>query len=163
MKKRNLLILTTILISSLTACNIFTPKDEGNFTVDSNSSFKNLSDEYTIKNSTLNTYYLEGDKSVPYVDVREFVTALNGFLDSDNINGSLFNFMSYMVLSYTYKGVQSYRYNCIFDWNEDTIRVDDDGFFNIIKKSTSATSYNSHQTLLSASVDSKDSQVVYNL
>ena len=112
MKKRNLLILTTMLISSLTACNVFTPKDEENFTVDSNSSFKNLSDEYTIKNSTLNTYYLEGDKSVPYVDVREFVTALNGFLDSDNINGSLFNFMSYMVLSYTYKeGVKSYRYN----------------------------------------------------
>lgn len=78
---------------------------------------------------------MEGDKSVPYVDVREFVTALNGFLDSDNINGSLFNFMSYMVLSYTYKeGVKSYRYNCIFDWNEDTIRVDDDGFFSIITK-----------------------------
>lgn len=49
MKKSNLLILTTILISSLTACNTFTPKDEGNFTIDSNSSFKNLSDEYTIK------------------------------------------------------------------------------------------------------------------
>lgn len=82
---------------------------------------------------------MEGDKSVPYVDVREFVTALNGFLDSDNIKGSLYNFMSYMVLSYTYKpytykGVQSYRYNCIFDWNEDTIRVVDDGFFNVIKK-----------------------------
>ena len=168
MRKSNLLILTTILISSLTACNISTPKDEGNFTVDSNSSFENLSDEYTIKNSTLNTYYLEGDKSVPYVDVREFVTALNGFLDSDNIKGSLYNFMSYMVLSYTYKsytykGVQSYRYNCIFDWNEDTIRVVDDGFFNVIKKSTSATSYNSHQALLSANADSQDSQVVYNL
>ena len=41
-----------------------------------------------IKNSTLNTYYLEGDKSVPYVDVRECEIPANRIVAITGNNGA---------------------------------------------------------------------------
>lgn len=91
--------------------------------------FKNMTDEYKVANGELNIYK-NSKGTVPYVDVREFITLLYGLIDEttvfteDTSNG--------YEIAYDYVDTEENEtYHLTFNANpsNDTITVPDTGFF----------------------------------
>lgn len=147
MKKTKILLMSSLLLTSLiclSSCNkIF------NFNLESNDfhrnfkklqhSFTNLSDEYvTSDNSFIDTYYLE-DSNVPYINITQYLHALDGVYDTSYLNFELDTKKNNYKIFWSYKG-EDFQYSLDIDYKKNIITVNDLSFFDITKE-TSSTNY----------------------
>ena len=96
---KKILCLFMILLSTLTlsGCRLFNndqnesivPENDDNVNMSIKSiPFKNLSNEYEMNETTINTYFINGG-NVPYVSVINFLSKLDGFINcGDNLKYS---------------------------------------------------------------------------
>ena len=115
MKKRKLMFFLPLALLTLTGCS-------GSENIDVKSEekdFYNNTTEYKITANKLNTYYIN-DSKIEYVDLKEFVHTLDGFLDYNSYNFSKVPFDSIYTMYYK---TDSYRFRLYFDYNLDTISL----------------------------------------
>ena len=146
MKRAFLYLLSAIVISSCGLGNWYTssiiPEDDNNVKVTYKTlPFTNLSSDYNIIGTKINTYYIQ-DEDVPYVDVLSFVQSLDGFIQC----GETLRYKNYpdknmLVLSYYYNNKSSSYVQ--FQWDTDLIYVSDFNFFYNIINRNQKTNYNS--------------------
>ncbi len=115
MKKRKLMLFLPILMLGLTGCSA----GEDISIKSEEKDFYNKTTEYNITSNKINTYYL-GDSTLEYVDVKEFIKSLNGFLNYDTYNFSKVPFDSVYTVYYK---TESYRFRMYFDYVNDTISL----------------------------------------
>ncbi len=132
MKKRKILFfLPLISLGILASCgseNIEIKCEEKDF--------YNKTNEYNITSNKINTYYID-DSKLEYVNVKEFVKSLDGFLKYDTYEFTKVPFDS--VYTMYYKN-ESYRFRLYFNYNLDTISLNSaNALGNIV--STSDTDY----------------------
>ena len=72
------------------------------------------SDDYDIKGEELNIWFVDGS-DVPYVDIRNFFNAFEGFFDTENISYNFVLTQGYVELRY------QKTFTVIMDWDENQI------------------------------------------
>ena len=72
------------------------------------------SDDYDIKGEELNIWFVDGS-DVPYVDIRNFFNAFDGFFDTENISYNFVLTQGYVELRY------QKTFTVIMDWHENQI------------------------------------------
>ena len=129
MKYKNISPFILIFGLILTGCvNGFVNDNNANVTV-ANIPFENLSkQEYKIKNSDLKIYYIDNG-TVPYVDILNFISTLDGYLDTSNIKYSINKYNNQLTLYY------NGQYPIIFNWEKNTIYADAAYYFIAYAKS----------------------------
>ena len=128
MKKRKLMLFLPLVLLSLAGCsaseNINVKCEE--------KEFHNNTTEYKITSDKLNTYYIDNSK-IEYVNVKEFIKTLDGYLDYASYNFNKVPFDS--VYTMYYKN-ESYRFRIYFDYNLDTISLNS---YNALGKTVSTS------------------------
>ncbi len=132
MKRLLYAFLTFIFIFILTGCSFTKGKNDNKANIHSISiPFKNLSNEFTIKDTTIKTFFID-DGNVPYISLIDFISNLDGFFDCGQNLRYIFEAKS-NLLSINY----NYLYTLETHWDTNTISVDNYSFFSsIIKKRT---------------------------
>ncbi len=107
--------------------------------------FKNLSANYTIEDSSLNTYYYE-DSPLAYVEALQFLNATDGIFDMSAIS----SFISTDNSVYVIQNTRSYGiYSFAADWENDTITMSNFDFVNsLYPESDETPTYVSHQKVI---------------
>lgn len=144
MKRLNLVFIALLLIP-LASCSVGTNDDNVQFS-EKKYTFNNLSQEYDIPESSLNTYFLP-DTQIPYVDVREFLNSVNGLLNSDEIKGKVTRFQNQLTLSVPISG-SILSFACIINWEKNTIDVNSTTFFSAAMNTPQASDFASHQKVV---------------
>ena len=132
--------------------------------------FESTTNEYTVANGTLLTYYVD-EGHVPYVNLQDYMNLLNGFVYSDEIE-YLFDAET-QVLTMTYDVTydndtedplddETYTYTALLDFVENTITVDDMAFFSGYVQST-GTNYSEGLSYLDEMYIEDGDQVVFDL
>ena len=88
--------------------------------------FQNYSTEFTVPATKMSAYFYENG-NVPYMDINEFVSALDGFLDSSSFQTSVNEKYNVLTLSWYYEDV--YKLYCAVNWETNEIYVNDFSFF----------------------------------
>lgn len=152
MKKARLLLIPLIVLP-LVACS--TPKDDNSLNFKTQDyTFHNFSQEYTIADSTLVTYYYENTE-IPYVDVREFLNSINGLLNSSSIQGSLNRGNNQLTLSVPISG-SIVSFSCTINWEDNTVKVNSNNFFSAAMKAPQASDFSAHMTSISQGVGNEN-------
>lgn len=147
---KKILCLFMILFSTLTlsGCRLFNndqnesivPENDDNVNMSIKSiPFKNLSNEYEMNETTINTYFINGG-NVPYVSITNFLSKLDGFINcGDNLKYSFDSNSNLFTLAWT--GNKNYTYTMETHWDTNKILINNFSFFNVIVKNTKATNY----------------------
>ena len=88
--------------------------------------FQNYSSEFTLPASKMQAYFY-ANGNVPYMDILDFVSALDGFLDTENFSASVNEKYNVLTLSWLYEGI--YKLYCSVNWETNEIYVNDLTFF----------------------------------
>lgn len=103
----------------------------------------NLSEGFDVKDTKLATYYKEGS-SVPYVSVKDLLTALDGAFDASELQSSVSEENGEYILYHKKNEFSTF----VANWKEDTITISDTDFFVSLMQELDGTDYNAHtQTL----------------
>lgn len=155
MKKARLLLIPLIVLP-LVACS--TPKDDNSLNFKTqNYTFHSFSQEYTIADSTLVTYYYENTE-IPYVDVREFLNSINGLLNSSSIQGSLNRGNNQLTLSVPISG-SIVSFSCTINWEDNTVKVNSNNFFSAAMNSPQASDFSAHMTSIGQGVGNENTDI----
>lgn len=145
MKKKILSLCAACVLCAATvfsaACTDVVPS-EGTLT-QTEYSLSNLSDEFTVKDTKLATYYKEGS-SVPYVSVEDFLSAIDGVFDASDLQGSVSEESGKYILYHAKNELSTF----VADWDSDTITISSLDFFFDLMHALSGTDYNAHSLLL---------------
>ena len=106
--------------------------------------FNELSGGYDVSANNIKTYFPNG-KNIPYIDLNETITSLDGLFDSATIGVSLNTLVNTFTVSKYYGGYAYYK--MYINYANDTIKMNDFSMVNTLLKSLSTTSYNSYLTL----------------
>ena len=98
--------------------------------------FYNLSNEFDIKNTSVN-FYFKNNETVPYVSVDEMINALDGFLKSYSVN-------SQNSLFFNQKYYYQNAYKMSINWKNNKITVNSLNFFKFTNWSSGSTDYSNH-------------------
>lgn len=98
--------------------------------------FENLAEEYIVPEGFIDIYYMN-DNQLPYVDIQEFINLLSGAIVSSEIsvigNGDLLE-VSYVLAGDV--GEEDYTMLMTYDFTNNTMTVNDFGFFDSLSEST---------------------------
>ncbi len=161
MKKQAFLFLSSLpLCLSLSGCGVFSDyeseyEDEVTLT-EASYPLYNYNSEYTIKASSLKTYFVDGG-ALPYVDVSSFIDSLEGLYQTKYISYST---ASSRKLIASWRS-QSATYTLTVDDEANTIKVNSTTFFNLLY-STSGTNYSFAMKTVEAKV-TQDSPKTFDL
>ena len=134
-KKFLLIFISLFLVISLAGCNLIVKDDEITITKETKK-FTNYSSEYNIKADKLTIYYVD-NKKVPYVDMETFFTELDGLFASEYMTFSKGGFLRQQTMRSSALGISL---RSVFNFEEDTITLDDALALNITK-TTESTDY----------------------
>ncbi len=134
------LLLILPMAFSLTSCS---PVNDDNLDLSMKTlDFHNTTDMYNVKDTTLDTYY-ETNSTLPYVSVTEFVDSLEGFINTKYMSDSFDTMRNKLTLSWR---SSTYRYECVFNWNDNTIYVNNIDFFNL-RYTASTTNFSKYLSM----------------
>jgi len=98
--------------------------------------FENLAEEYIVPAGFIDIYYMNNTQ-LPYVDIQEFINLLSGAIVSSEIsvigNGDLLE-VSYVLAGG--EGEDDYTMLMTYDFTNNTMSVNDFGFFDSLSEST---------------------------
>lgn len=106
--------------------------------------FNELSGGYDIDDTNIKTYFPNGS-SIPYIDVSDTISSLDGLFDSGSISVTLNTLVNTFTVTKYYQGYPYYK--MYINYANDTIKMNDFDMINSLLKSISTTSYNSYLTL----------------
>lgn len=131
--------MTLMVLPLLSACG-GNPVDDNDANITTqNLPFQNLSEAYTIKNTFIETYYID-NSNVPYISVVDLIISLNGFFDADNgLRYRYYPNYNNLVLTKSYSN--GYKYQIHIFWDENKIIVPQFNYFYSIIKSNQETNY----------------------
>lgn len=146
MKKRKLLLTLPLLLLTLTACsgseNIDVKKEE--------LTFHNMTKEYQIPDNKINTYYIN-DSTLEYINIKDFLNSLNGFIDYKNYNFAKVPFDTVYTVYWENAG---YRFRAYFDYSKDTISINSSNVYSgIISTSNTDFTYGIEEDQTNVSID----------
>ncbi|MCR4898552.1 MAG: hypothetical protein K5892_04920, partial [Acholeplasmatales bacterium] len=150
-----LLISSTLFLSSCAKDDQITYKEE-------KLEFVNLANSYyDMKAKSLNIYYVD-NSDIQYVDAGNFMKTLDGFYQSSLFKKSISSFRNiYNIYVYANTGSGIEYISCVFDWNKNTITVNNPLFFNI-KYNPSSVEFMTHLEEGEAKVENQK-EIVFDL
>ncbi|MBN4089613.1 S41 family peptidase [Mycoplasma enhydrae] len=95
-------------------------------------SFKNYNDEYTIAEKNVKAYNVKNQSEVTYVDVDEFLKALDGYIDNSKITTAIDETRNRKVYQVVIGGELAAQLE--INWEKNTIHTPSTGFFYLILK-----------------------------
>jgi uncharacterized repeat protein (TIGR02543 family) len=132
--------------------------------------FESLTEEYEVAEGFLLTYFVDGG-NVPYVNLYDFMTLLDGFIYSDEISYDFDVETQVLTLSYTVlddkdtedpDDDEEYFYEAFLNFIENTVTVETTSFFSNYIYSTS-TDFSSGLTYLDEYYFEPGDPVIYDL
>ena len=98
--------------------------------------FYNLASDYNMPATSINTYFVDGNDT-RYVDVSNFMASLKGFYQTSYLRKRFNTFNNTLKISFygMDQNNTTKEYYAEFDWQNDTITVNNRVFFNIIHQS----------------------------
>ena len=134
--------LVSLLITPLLLTGCTTNEYKGEMEIKT-INFNELSGGYEVSTSNIKTYFPNG-KNIPYIDLSETITSLDGLFDSSTIGVSLNTLVNTFSVSKYYDNYPYYK--MYINYANDTIKMNDFSMVNTLLKSLSTTSYNSYLT-----------------
>ena len=150
-----LLISSTLFLSSCAKDDQIAYKEE-------KLEFVNLANSYyDMKANSLNIYYVD-NSDIQYVDAGNFMKTLDGFYQSSLFKKSISSFRNiYNIYVYANTGNGIEYISCVFDWNKNTITVNNPLFFNI-KYNPSSVEFMTHLEEGKAEIENRK-EIVFDL
>lgn len=103
--------------------------------------FENLATEYIVEDGALDVYYLNNE-AIPYVDVESFINLLVGAIVVDELVITVEGNILTVVLAGVYEDEEDpenneeYHYQIDLNYNDNTVTVNQFGFFSAISEET---------------------------
>lgn len=115
--------------------------------------FYNLASDYNMPATSINTYFVDGNDT-RYVDVSNFMASLKGFYQTSYLRKRFNTFNNTLKISFygMDQNNTTKEYYAEFDWQNDTITVNNRVFFNIIHQSNT-TNYSKY-------LEERDSELI---
>ena len=155
-----------VLAFMLTSCSFFgfdnsTPVNDNFANVTKkNLPFTNLSKEFDVKGKSINTYYIN-DEDVPYVDILNYFTSLDGYITCNDSLKYTFYINKNMLVLYYYSG--DYLQNYVqFQWDKNLIYFNNFSFVSQIICNNQITNFNRSIKYIN-SYSSNNNAVTFNL
>lgn len=104
---------------------------------------RNLSEEFTVEDTQLTTYYKE-NSNTPYVSVEDFISALDGFFNASDLKSVLSVENNNYILYHSGDELNTF----VANWEKDTITINNTQFFRELMSDLKGTDYNAHTQLL---------------
>jgi len=147
---------------------IFSPIQELEVTSSKEVLFQNLTPEYAIASTSVRMYYMN-NSIVPYIDIKDFLEMLEGFLFASIISYTFDEINNILILEYVYEEYDEvtselYSFDLLMeiDFNKNTIYVNEYDFFGALTYETE-TEYSKGLYYIDSYSQDKDPSVVFEL